>query len=156
MSASAATKGCEDDHEYKAAVAARLSSDFKIKSCPAFVGCTGIEGKGPKVLCFNMQPIPLTPAAFGDKKQLAVNMVVVDCKLAGYSKVPIISMAGDKYKLGKDPLPLSEKSPWECDPSGRLSELTCYPFEIVPGRPKNKNKRNEDCMWKVSFICFLV
>lgn len=131
------------------AYAARLSSDFKLKSCPAFVGCTGTQAKGPKVLCFNNQDIPLKPEGFGEKKQLIVEFVVVDCKMAGFTRVPYFCTGGDKYKLGDNPLPLSEKGTWSGDPSGKLSELTCYPFEIVPGRPKNKNKRNESCMWKV-------
>jgi hypothetical protein len=68
--------------------AARLSTNFKIKECPAFISTTGKQTKGPKVLCFNDADIPLTVEGFKDRKQINVGLVVVDCLSDGYTRVP--------------------------------------------------------------------
>jgi hypothetical protein len=129
--------------------AARLSNDFKIKECPAFIGATGKQTKGPKVLCFNDADIPLTVEGFKDRKQLNVGLVVVDCLSDGYTRVPYECTNNGVYKLGKNPLPLSEKSVWPEDKDGVLSMLTCWPYGIVEGCPKDKDDRNEDFKWEV-------
>jgi hypothetical protein len=133
----------------KAEYAAQLSSDFKIKECPAFISATGKQTKGPKILCFNDADIPLTVDGFKDRKQINVGLVVVDCMSDGYTRVPYECTNNGVYKVGKNPLPLSEKSQWPQDPSGALSMLTCWPYGILEGCPKDKDDRNEEFKWEV-------
>ena len=38
-------------------------------------------------------------------------------------QVPYECVSGDKYKVGKNPLPLSERHQWAEDPTGTLSML---------------------------------
>ena len=144
--------------------AARLSADFKIKECPAFISTTGKQTKGPKVLCFNDADIPLTVDGFKDRKQINVGLVVVDCLSDGYTRVPYECTNNGVYKLGKNPMPLSERSAWTDDASGGgggaaaaagLSMLTCWPYGILEGCPKDKDDRNEEFKWEVCRLCFL-
>lgn len=123
--------------------------ELRIKECPAFVGSTGKQTKGPKILCFNDAEIPLTFAGFSDKKQVSVGLVVVDCLMEGYAKVPYECASNNKYKMGPNPLPLSVKSLWGDDPSGVLSEMECWPYGIIEGCPKDKDDRNEEWKWKI-------
>ena len=88
-----------DDNNNTEAAALRLSSDFKLKECPAFIGSTGREGKGPKVWAFNDSDIPLAISGFNDKKQVSVGLVVVDCSMGGYTRVPYECTSGDRYKV---------------------------------------------------------
>lgn len=161
-----------DNNNSDEAAALRLSSDFKLKECPAFIGSTGREGKGPKVWAFNDADIPLSISGFNDKKQVSVGLVVVDCSMSGYTRVPYECTSGDRYKVrcffcfflttqtyrvchtlqvGKNALPLSEKSVWPGDPEGQLHMLTCWPYGIVEGCPKDKDDRNEEYKWEVGF-----
>ena len=130
------------------AAAERLSNELKIKECPAFVGAIGRQAKGPKVLCINDAEIPLTMEGFNDKKQISVGLIVVDCLMEGYTKVPYECVSGDKYKVGKNPLPLSERHPWAEDATGTLSMLKCWPYGIL-NCPKDKDDRNEEYKWEV-------
>ncbi len=52
-----------------------------------------------QVLCINDGEIPLTIDGFGDKKQISVGLIVVDCLMEGYTKVPYECVSGDKYKV---------------------------------------------------------
>lgn len=65
----------------------RVLSDLRHKHCPAFVQFTGKQTKGPKVLVWTDADIPLTQEGFNGKKQIGVNMTVVDCVSDGFSKV---------------------------------------------------------------------
>jgi hypothetical protein len=68
--------------------------------------------------------------------------------------------------VGKNPLQLSEKSPWtEGSVTGdgttaaaagsALSMLTCWPYGILEGCPKDKDDRNEEFKWEVCTKMFL-
>lgn len=135
--------------EKLSASAAKFSNELKIKSCPAFVGCTGKQGKGAKLLCINDGEIPLAHALFGDKRQVTVGFIVVDVQQEGYAKVPYECTSNNKYKMGSNPLPLSQKSPWPEDPEGTMSELDCWPYGIIEGCPKDKDDRNEEYKFKI-------
>jgi hypothetical protein len=141
--------GSSSSSNSKAEYAAQLRADFKIKECPAFISATGKQTKGPKILCFNDADIPLTVDGFKDRKQINVGLVVVDCLSDGYTRVPYECTNNGVYKVGKNPLPLSEKSQWPHDPSGALSMLTCWPYGILEGCPKDKDDRNEEFKWEV-------
>jgi len=54
-------------------LAIRISTDFKIKECPAFVHFAGKQTRGAKVLAFNDTDIPLTTDAFNGKKQVCIS-----------------------------------------------------------------------------------
>ena len=125
----------------------KILSDFRVKDCPAFVQFTGKQTKGPKVLAWTDADIPLTKDGFGDKKQIGVNITIVDILSDGFSKVPYELVDG-KYKCdAKKAKPLSEKSAWPEDPEN-FHMLTCFPYEIVED-PKEKEARKEDFKWNV-------
>ena len=64
------------------------------------------------------------------------------------SRVPYISVNG-VCKAEAGAKPLSERCPWPEDREGKLGMLTCYPYSIVEGRPKEKDERNEEYKWSV-------
>jgi hypothetical protein len=104
------------------------------------------------VLCFNDADIRLTTEGFNDKKQLNINLIVIDCLADGFTRVPYKKIKGT-YKIGTDPKSLSERSPWPKDPQGVLSMLTCYPYGIIEGSPEDKSRRNKAYEWEVFFFC---
>ena len=128
--------------------AAKLSADFKIKECPAFVHFAGKQSRGAKVLAFNDAEIPLTAEAFNGKKQVNVGFVLVDCLSEGFSRVPYMNTGG-ALKATNDAKPLTEKSLWPEDPDKQLSQMTCYPYGIIEGHPQEKNQRNEEYKWNL-------
>ena len=134
-----------------AAAAARMSKDFKIKECPAYLGCMGSQGKGFKVLCMNDAEIPLTYLGFKDKKQASCGLIVINCLMDGFSKVPYESAkAGAKgTKRAEATLPLSEKVLWPGDPEGTLCMMKCWPYGIIEGFPRDKDDWNEEYKWEV-------
>lgn len=86
---------------------------------------------------------------FAGRKQIGVNLTIVDCLSEGFSRVPYEFVNGTYKSDPKTAKPLSEKSPWAEDPQGQLSMLTCWPYGIVEGAPKEKDERREDYKWKV-------
>jgi hypothetical protein len=86
----------------KSKYAASITSDFQVKECQAFIACADKKTKGPKVLCFNNANIPLTTEGFNNKKQLNVNLVVIDCLANCFTRVPYKKVKGT-YMIGTDP-----------------------------------------------------
>lgn len=125
--------------------ATRLSSDFKLKSCPAFTGSTDKQEKGFSILGLVGDDVPVTNGAFGGNKQAGVNILVLECGDAGFAKVPQEYMGNDKYKKrGKDDppaLPLCERKTWSKDPRGKLHYFDCYTWEIIANHPRDKGDR---------------
>ena len=144
----------DSSHSHLQAAADKLSNDLKLRECPAFVGALGRQTKGGKLLCINDGEIPLDASLFGDKTQISVGLIVVDCLMEGYTKVPYECVSGDKYKVGKNPLPLSEVVSWPDDPTGNLRMLRCWPYGIL-NCPKDKDDRNEEYKWEVSLCLCL-
>lgn len=62
--------------------AAKISADFKIKECPAFVHFAGKQARGAKLLAFNDADIPLTKDGFGGKQQvLTLALLSMHCQV---------------------------------------------------------------------------
>jgi hypothetical protein len=116
--------------------ASKMSADFKIKECPAFVNMSGKQTRGAKVLAFNDSDVPLTVDAFNGKKQVNVGLIVVDCLSDGFSRVPYECSKNGVYKSSANAKQLTEKSVWPGDPEKQLSMLTCWPYGIVEGCPQ--------------------
>lgn len=68
--------------------AARISADFKIKECPAFVSAAGKQTRGAKLLVFSDVDIPLAKEAFDGRAQVNVGLTIVDILSDGFSRVP--------------------------------------------------------------------
>lgn len=75
---------------------------------------------------------------------MTVGLVVVDCLMDGYTKIPIEFTKAGKYQQGPNPTPLSERKPWPEDPTGSTSMMICRPYGIVEGCPKDKAVPKED------------
>ena len=129
-----------------AAAAAKLSSELKLKECPAFVGSMSTQPKGLRFLCMTDGPIPLTYGGFGDKKQMSVNFLLINCLQEGFTAVPHeFNSKTNKTEKCKDkngvPIPqkpLTVRKPFAGDGTGQLYECECMPYKIIEGCPRDK------------------
>jgi hypothetical protein len=46
----------------------------------------GKQSRGPKVLAWNDEEIPLTQEGFGGRKQIGINFTIADCTSEGFSR----------------------------------------------------------------------
>jgi hypothetical protein len=125
----------------------KFINDFKVKDARCMSMSGSREGQWPTVLAYTLRDIPLTYndpyfTTDKDKKSIGVDVFVVDCIRAGYTKVPYRNQGG-KTVVDKDAKPLSELVKTTAD-GIEFSTVTCYPWTIVPGYPKNKDERKED------------
>jgi hypothetical protein len=134
----------------------RFCNDLRVKNATMFAGAPGMEEQWPRVLAFCDKDIPMEYDSFEDfpdiskdKKSINVNFTVLNCLTAGFTKTPYAN-DGTRTNVDKNAKPLAEISKYP-ELGEEFNRITCYPWTMVPGCPKDKDERKEedDLTWDI-------